>query len=331
MFDKKVYVETFSSLHASEDILLEVMNMKRKRKSGVSAARTIALAAVLMVVCSLAALAAVGFIRYEDPMAMIRAFFGENVGSGSRIVEYNDDGTLRTDLPAWERIPVDETLSDTLIAPYIFAANESTSFGDYNLNVEAALFDSATGAGIVYYTVENAAGVSGYEVLPNGELWWPVEAEIFTQIREPYNAYIDAAMSTDTKLYVCAYFIAGSNAESICIDIGSGENRSRLNSVELKLHDGGVADIELAGGAIRLSPISIQIDKNALGLALGNDIDYIVLNYSNGDQYVLVDESAFISNRSYAVEDQGVSTYTYNRIVDTNSIASVTIEGATYL
>ena len=47
MFDKKLYQETFSSLHASEDVLVEVMNMTHKTRKHAKLSRTIALAAAV--------------------------------------------------------------------------------------------------------------------------------------------------------------------------------------------------------------------------------------------------------------------------------------------
>lgn len=333
MFDKKLYQETFSSLHASEDVLVEVMNMTHKTRKHAKFSRRAASVAAVVALCGVVtAAAAVGFLRYENPAAMLRALFGENVSSGSGIVEYDEDGRLMTNLPAWERVPVDETLAQELIAPYIFAIGESTVCGDYMLHVEALLYDAATRAGMLYYTVENSNEVSGYEVFPDGVLWWPAEAPVFTRVQGSSRAYLDTAMSSETKLYICAYFIAGPAAENICVGIGSGEDRSKVNDISLELPgDVGITGVELASGAIRLSPVSIQMDLASLGVD-SDSIDSITLYYTDGSEYVVENEADFVSNHTYALIDQeGVTiTYTFNRIVDTNSIASVEINGVTY-
>ena len=333
MFDNKLYQETFSSLHASEDVLVEVMNMTHKTRKHAKLSRTIALAAAVAALCGVVtAAAAVGFFRYENPTAMLHALFGENVSSGNGIVEYDEDGRLMTNLPAWERVPVDETLAQELIAPYIFAVRESAVCGDYTLSVEALLYDAATRAGMLYYTVENSNGVSGYEVFPDGELWWPAEAPVFTRVQCSSRAYLDTAMSSETKLYICAYFITAPAEKNVCVGIGLGEDRSKVNDISLELPgDVGIAGVELASGAIRLSPVSIQMDLAPLGI---NDdlIDSITLYYTDGSEYVVENEADFVSNHTYAVIDQeGVTiTYTFNRIVDTDSIASVEINGVMY-
>lgn len=331
MFDQKTYQETFSSLHASEDVLVEVMNMTHKSRKRAKWSRTAAVAAAVL--CGIVtAAAAVGFLRYENPAAMIHALFGENVSSGNGIVEYDEDGRLMTNLPAWERVPVDETLAQELIAPYIFAVGESAVCGDYTLNVEALLYDAATRAGMLYYTVENSNGVSGYEVSPNGELWWPAEAPVFTRVQSSSRAYLDTAMSSETKLYICTYFVADPSEKTICVGIGPGEDRSKVNDISLELPgDVGIAGVELAGGAIRLSPVSIQMDLASLGVD-GDSIDSVTLYYADGSKYVVENEADFVSNYTYAVIDQEGSTltYTFNRIVDTNSIASAEINGVMY-
>ena len=176
MFDKKTYREAVSSLHASGEILQEVKNMTHQKKKPFRLSRTIALAAVITTLCAVAAIAASGFIRYENPGAMLRAFFGKNVDSSEGIVEYDEAGRLITNVPAWERLPLDESVAQELVAPYLFAAGEQAVYGGYTLTVEAGLYDPVVGAGLLYCRVEHPDGVSGYEVFPDGELWWPEDA-----------------------------------------------------------------------------------------------------------------------------------------------------------
>ena len=332
MFDKKTYQEAVSSLHASGEILREVHTMTHQIRKPFKLSRAIALAAVVAALCAAAAVAAVGFVRYENPTNMLQAFFGENVDSHEGIVEYNEYGKLITNMPAWERLPLDESVAQELVAPYLFAVGEQAVYGDYTLTVEAGLYDPAVGAGLLYYKVENPNGVSGYEVFPDGELWWPAEAPVFTRVQCSSRAYLDTAMSSETKLYICAYFITAPAEKNVCVGIGSGEDRSKVNDISLELPgDVGIAGVELASGAIRLSPVSIQMDLVPLGI---NDdlIDSITLYYTDGSEYVVENEADFVSNHTYAVIDQGgvTITYTFNRIVDTDSIASVEINGVMY-
>lgn len=58
MFDENLYQETISALHASEDTLLEVMNMTHKTKRRGRLRTTAVLAAVIAILCCMAAAAA---------------------------------------------------------------------------------------------------------------------------------------------------------------------------------------------------------------------------------------------------------------------------------
>lgn len=58
MFDEKLYQETISALHASEDTLSEVMNMTHKTKRRGRLRTTAVLAAVIAILCCMAAAAA---------------------------------------------------------------------------------------------------------------------------------------------------------------------------------------------------------------------------------------------------------------------------------
>lgn len=329
MFDKKTYREAVSSLHASGEILQEVKNMTHQKKKPFRLSRTIALAAVITTLCAVAAIAASGFIRYENPGAMLRAFFGKNVDSSEGIVEYDEAGRLITNVPAWERLPLDESVAQELVAPYLFAAGEQAVYGGYTLTVEAGLYDPVVGAGLLYCRVEHPDGVSGYEVFPDGELWWPEDAPVFTTTTAASRTYLDTASTTDDTLWLCTYFIT--DDASLQVSIGNGQDRLDMSTVTVALPErGGLADVTLAEGAVTLSPIGIRIDETALGLPQDSDIDRLILHYADGSDYTVEDDEAFVSNRTYALIDQGTSVYTFNRIVDTQAVISVTIDDVQY-
>ena len=64
----------------------------------------------------------------------------------------------------------------------------------------------------------------------------------------------------------------------------------------------------------------------------GNSIDNITLYYTDGSEYVVKNEASFVSNHTYELleMERDIMTYIFNRIVDTNSIASVEINGVMY-
>lgn len=335
MFDKKTYQEAVSSLHASGEILQEVKAMTHQVRKPFRLSRVSALAAAVAALCAVSAVAAVGFTRYENPVNMLQAFFGENVDSSGGVVEYDENGALITNIPAWERLPLDESVAQELVAPYLFAVGEQAVYGDYTLTVEAGLYDPNMGAGLLYYKVEHPDGVTGYEVFPDGELWWPEDAPVFAMTNAASRTYLDTASTTGTELWLCTYFVTDfiTDASNLQVSIGDGQDRLDMASVAVALPEsGGPASVEMAEGAIVLSPIGIRIHTTALGLPADPGPRQIVLHYTDGTDYVLKDDQAFVSNSTYGFLDmeQGVLTYTFNRIVDTTMLVSVTIEGVDY-
>lgn len=346
MFDKEMFKETFSELHASEDTLTEVLKMTAKKKKHFKVLRVFPVAAALILLLSVTAFAVVGFTVYENPSAMLRAFFGENGAAASDgIVEYDEDGKLAVNLPGWERVPVDETLADDLIANYISAETAVISWEGYTLMVEANLYDPLTESGLLYYTVENPDGVDRYRVEVNGMFGWYVEAgNIFTRIDVPGERYIDEAMSTETKVYICEYYINWNLSDNpLELEISAGVEVADPDGpapyVEHVVHgtagislesSGEMSSLTLADGNVLVSPIGIRIYEEALGFDRASYIHNITLRYNDGSEYVLLDNEGFIDNRMYAL-GQGTSgpyhtTHLFNRIVDIGSLAEIILD-----
>ena len=347
MYDKKIFEETFSNLKASEDTLTEVLKMTTKKKRPYKILRIIPIAAAFIFLFSVTALAVAGFTLYENPAAMLRAFFGENgTVKSDGIVEYDEFGKLDVNLPGWERVPVDETLADELIAPYISGETASASWEGYTLTVEANLHDPIIGAGLLYYTVENPDGISGYEVFYNGEFGWVTGAgNIYTNIeRVAEKSYIDEAKSTETKLYICSYYVEYQNTE-MQISVGVQEQVSvpiceggpmglvlkEHENVTIKHANGGeIPSLSLADGKVVVSPIGIRTYNEELGFDTASQIQYIALRYEDGSEYVLIDGGSFVDNSMYALgsglTERYFSVRLFNRIVDINSLSEIVLE-----
>lgn len=346
MYDKKIFKETFSTIKASEDTLTEVLKMTTKKKRDHKILRAIPVAATLVLILSITAFAVVGFTVYENPIKMLDAFFGENgTVESDGIVEYDEQGKLALNLPGWERVPVDEALADELISPYISGETASVTWEGYTLAVEANLYDPITGAGLLYYTVENPNGVSGYGVSENGEFGWLSEnGNIYTLIETAEKSYIDEAMSTETKLYICTYYVEYQNTE-IQISVGVQEQDS------IPLYEGGpmgisnkkyenvtinlatardIPSLSLADGKVEISPIGIRTYDEELGFDTASYIHYIALRYKDGSKYVLIDNDGFIDNSMYALgtglTERYFTVQLFNRIVDINSLSQIILD-----
>lgn len=303
----------------------------------------IGLAAAVMAMVLCIGVGAVGaFVNYDKDSgeSMLQSFFGtKDSMSGDRVVEYETakiEGKwykkLITNLPAWQRMPISEELIEKL-APHIGAVNESVSYGGYTLTVEACLYDANIGGGLLYYSVENPHGLEGFRTGElNGEITWPIESPWFVVMEQPGCSYIDAARSTETKIYVCTHFAYVEEWGDFMVRIGTGDERTERNSagLNIQLYDTGMPGLSFTDEAVKLSHIGLWVDKSALGLPTSNDIDHIVLRFADGSEYIAEqdDRHDYISNLAYALRhgDSGESTYLFNSVIDIEKVVEVQIE-----
>lgn len=303
-----------------------------KRKQMISRmARTVA---TIMLLSGVTVYAYMGFIKYENPKEMLEAFFGGETSSEG-LIEYDTEGKLIANVPAWERVPVDETLAEELISPYISGETASVSYRGYTLTAIANLYDKNTGSGLVYYTLENPDGISGYVVRPNGVIWWnPETISVFAKTNQAGQIYIDEKQSTETQLYLCEYYIVSQQQDSpeVSLELGEYADYGKVKE-RIELHpavENDIYGINLENNSIVISPISLKVDKKACGFGIEDDIDYISLQYADGTQYLLEDDAGFVSNVMYALDMNDTCIYMFNRIVDIHNLVSVTIGDTVY-
>ncbi len=308
------------------------------------AARIMLIAAAFVMALGICAGAYMGFTQHDDPAGVLHSFFEqESYAKGDRIVEYENvevDGEiyekLKTNMPAWERMPLDKAVAEKYIYPYVYGMGETMTWEDYTLTVEAMVYDAPMGCGLLYYTIENPKGVEGYDVWVNGEVNWPVSSPWYAAFLHPEHSYIDEEQTTDTKLYLCSYFVTVRDWGDFEIRLGDGGEFKRANrsTLILELPGEGMDSISLDGGNVTVSPIGMSVDKEALGLSLTNDIDHITLRFDDGSEYIVEqdDDEAFISNSAYAISDSDthLSCRLFNSIIDIDSIAEVEIEGQVF-
>jgi len=336
MFTNKDFKAAFSPLRASEETLTEVLEMGKHLKSKTTnykrtmkLSTSLAIAALMELALGATAFAAVGYLVYENPGEMMEAFFGSNGHeSGEGLVEYDESGRLVTNLPAWESAPVDETLVEEEIAPNVYDPQTVVTCGDYTVTVESFLYDPATKSVLVYYTIENPNGVKGYKLQPNGQLWWPPTGsgvDIYITTME----YLDEEKSTDTKLYLCAYdALFGENEISLHVNVGRESEKVTIPVTQ----SSEMSSLKLEKGALAVSPVAIGINYKQLGFDTHFYVEELVIRYADGSEYVVVDDDAFINNSAYALDSGNYEevTYMFNRIIDTEQIASVVVNGNEY-
>ncbi len=343
MFDQEKYIEAFSQVTASEQTLAEVLKMTTKKNKNALGRLTRALLVAVVISAMLAttAFAYVGFTQYENPMDMLKTFFGTSeyeVDEGGVRVEQYFDKTYEVIEPTIEKVPVDTKVAEENVAPYLSAVGQSVSYGNYKFTIEAHQYDSATECGIIYYTLENPDGLKGYKLQFDGEVWWPQGELILMQNAWEKN-YIVEEETTDTKLSVAAYYCGADEGEVIEVCFYGNEQ----NFLTLPLNDGGGMKYKEYGNeSIVISPIALKLhltDFDFLGKTLEDGtflpavddvrLDYLAVRFQDGTEYVIAqdDENAVIRNSYYVLiedSDRDIS-YMFNRIIDVDTVDAVII------
>lgn len=351
MFDEKKYQETFAQVQASDETLLEVLNMTRKKHPGVRLTRVLVIAAVISAMMATTVFAYVGFTQYENPMVMLKTFFGDDsqpINAGAIVDETYYGYTYTRVEPTIEWVPMDEQIAESDVAPYVSDVGQSITYEDYTLTIEAHLYDSATDCGVIYYALENPNGVSGYKLQYNDEVWWP-DGEKTVILNCAGNSYLIEEETTATKLSI-AYYYCGVYNDADALEvrftqwIAEGEyDAAELESqvLYLPLEDGGgMKRATTVEGDISVSPIAIRLDisrmdflrqiepyDKSLSEPLESNIDMISLQFKDGSEYVIQNEELHIDNTMYALvtEDGYVVSYSFNRLIDVDNVASVLI------
>jgi len=306
--------------------------------------RLLLIAAVMSVLLASTVFAYVGFTQYENPMQMLKTFFGAesySVNDGQVRVETYYDLEYEIVEPTVEQVPVNEDVAQD-VAPFISSVGQSITYEDYVLTINAHQYDSATNCGIIYYTIENEHGVKGYDTQFWGEVWWP-SGELVNLHGAHWMNYIVEEETTDTKLSVASYY-CDADAEKNQIEIMFFNVTD--HSLSLPLHDGGGMKSKQYQEAITVSPIAIKLHLpyfKFLGYTFEDgaymppvddvNLKYLALRYDDGTEYIIKskDEGRIINNTKYALinEDCDVS-YIFNRLVDLESVSCVIVNDAEY-
>lgn len=328
--------------------------MHRRRSFGVYL-----LAAVLITfLMATTVFAYVGFTKYENPLEMLKTFYGnEEIESFEGGEVYVDDEykPYTVVLPTIERVPLDEELAE-VVTPPIAAVGQSVSWEDFTLTIQAHQHDKNLGAGTIYYTVENPNGVEGWYTQFDGVLSWS-GGEIMFLRGASWQNYLIASETTDTTLSVACYYHGTewrekwrkndyfemgfyNTDETIQLPkYASEENTAALIS------ENGEILITSIGMEVRIQDMEFLhydtiIDAEGLECPRVNeaDINYVAVQFSDGSEYVVVQRKNGASIQNWAdssVYQQDYTfgilvTYMFNRIIDPNLITAVVINEAVY-
>lgn len=203
----------------------EESEMYRKHINAKRIIRNLLIAALIVSMLAVTVYAAAAYLIFDSPEEMVTAIFGDETGFDHKgVTTWTDPwkpGSVYEN-PAYDRVPVDETVMEEDIIPYITAVGKSISYDGYTVTVDAVMYDSTTRCGMVTYLLTNPDGVGSYEVQNNGMLWnGAAEMVDFNQYGYPY---IIQEKTTDTQLAVAYYFCidAFKKEETLFVDIYEG-------------------------------------------------------------------------------------------------------------
>ena len=334
MFDKQQFQDTFDQVQAPEALLTEVMNMTNQQKPHrpKHITRTLLIAAVLICALTITAFAAEALTRKltGDTLSIADSFFGSSgdYANGGGIVEYDDDGKLALNIPAWSREPLDMEAAERLIAPYLYTLEENTVTVDgFTYTIHAILYDSSTETAMIRWSVENPNGLGKYGIGRNGEFSIQEGSDMFAVAGG--RDYIDTAHSTDTKLYISSYAVDWQEDLTCefgrCYDWDKGTEKAWFDTVKLLIprdDRGGMPTV--TGENVTVSPVAIRFDH-----ARVDDLQECAILFKDGSEYTLFSDEQFVMNTTYALGDteDNTTTYTFNRIVDVEQVTAVRLNG----
>lgn len=324
----------------SNEMHWEGTEMKTNQKrSSAKIVRNLFIAAVVVTMMATTAFAYTGFVVYENPKAMLEAFFGEQP-------EVHGENSLCEQctviVPTSQRGTLDEDASMEDVAPYISQVGDSVfdeCMGN-RLTVDAYTYDPATGCGLVYYTLENEKGWNfHYNLQPDGEIYGISPSSNF-----PCKEYLVQGESTATRLKIASYFIYDERAREDCFRIGfngiirENTEEETTDYLYLPLTESGMKCLTLADGEVTLSPIGLKVgDLPCVREENSNEpkIHSLTIQYRDGSEYVVTNdaEGNVTCNYGYSLmefEGDFYMTFSLNRVVDLDQVSAVVINGTSF-
>ena len=283
---------------------------------------------------------------------------------GGKVDDKGNPVTYEVTFPKIEYVAQDPEVAERLLAGKYTTEPVSTTIGDTTVTVETVVRD---GMGIVAaYTVERAGGVNcfNYSQLDNEAkgAWFNEDQNIIFGFEEGTGKiWVDLEKSTDTKLYCYEYMCESYNlfgsqfAKPITdhITLYCQELTDTRANIEKKNNQKGdtsyikneksvvipVADkldsktFKSADGAtVKISPIAMQWDSTGGKSPKGDDIDSVnkfTITYKDGTEYLVYDDDK-VASYGYICGTYNGFIVLFNRLVDTDNIAKITINDIDY-
>lgn len=343
-----------------EELTMEKVTGKNNRRIRQRRSPGVYLLAAVLITLLMATtvFAYVGFTQYENPLALLKTFYGNEEMTdfeGGEVYVDDKDKPYTVVLPTIERVPLDEELAEA-VTPPIAAVGKTVSWDEYTLTIQAHQHDKNLGAGIIYYTVENPNGVEGYYTQFDGNLSWS-GGEIMFLHGCSWENYIIPSETTDTTVSVACYY-HGTEWLDEWRDNDYFEMHFYYTDEIIQLPKYASEEETTAliseNGEILLTAIGMEmriqdmdflyydtfVDDDGTEYPLINeaDINYVSVQFSDGSEYVVTKDmdGEFISNcMDICIYQQdfvfgNIVSYMFNRIIDPSMVTSVIINDRVY-
>lgn len=351
MDEHELFQKTFSHLHASEETRQEVikmMNRKSTRKPMGKQLAAVAAAAALISALGIAA-SATGFldtcIAKLIPSKAPSQGIVDTVGDGIS-TEKPDLGPLTP--PDMERLDTNADAVLQLTGDYLCQIEAELTVHETRFTFHDFLIDE-NGSGILTYSVSDPNGVTfqknGYGQVTLNSVHTPSlyngEKQQGARHMDSYN-YLVSGSSGDTTLEMAIYFscfdtyVPGSPLElSISYAVQEDESQDPVEMYQV-LSITPICQVPVKtftdseGNTVAVSPISILIDWHTEGELIDKEL---VIQYTDGTEYIVKSGSRSINNTQLGLIREAETPFgnivlCFNRLVDADKIASITLQGS---
>lgn len=336
MTKKELFQETFSCLHASDTIYEEVLEMTENRQKRYHLRKAV-------VACTLAVLASGITVLAVARSGFFQSVFGTKgqPNTSAHVSEINNGNIV----PAREWVEVDENTAKELLGEKVTSIRDSVTLYGYTLTVHDYTIDE-NGIGAATYTLVNPDGLDevifgeygDYSLSPDSPLV-PVSAESSSGKIIDTASIVDQTRTTDTELYAVLYFAPLEALEEneeilICLSGYEWDENGELLKHEVETiplsqasSAPSITYTSEAGYTAHLSPLGIFFD-GPIFEAVDRSwwTKKLLITYTDDSVYQVRDTDIFNQILSCLGSSGSVCTV-FNRLVDTDTVKSITING----
>lgn len=199
-----------------DEYVLEAIESRIQRKMTIRKTRYLLIAALIALAALLVGCGIVYTLSlYNSPREMIASIFGDRTGFDHRgvttVTAPEDFHVPPTELPAYDRVPVDIKVVDE-VTPHISSVGQSMTLNGVTMTVDACLYDSKTGCGVLTYVLHYPSGLPEYQLTDNGELLFTGEEDVVPFINQFGSDFLILEKSTDSMLALKHYFMYDSGS-----------------------------------------------------------------------------------------------------------------------